>query len=59
MGKKILDVNIEVSNKSGPTGKQRGQLDNTKIKDTFNWKPNYLTYEKSIMDYLGEHENLR
>ena len=57
--KKILDVDIEVSNKSGPTGKQRGQLDNTKIKNTFNWKPNYLTYEKSIMDYLGEHENLR
>ena len=57
--KKLMQIDVETKSKLGPTGKQRGQLDNTKIKEIFNWKLNYLTYEESVMDYIGEHENLR
>lgn len=57
--KSLLKMDVETKSKLGPTGKQRGKLDNTKIKEIFNWKLNYLTYEESIMDYIGEHENLR
>lgn len=57
--KNLLQIDIETECKLGPTGKQRGQLDNNKIKQVFNWGLKYGTYEESIMDYIGEHENLR
>ena len=57
--KKILQVDIETNKKLGPTGKSRGKLNNEKIKNMFKWKLLYNTYEESILDYLGDYENLR
>ena len=57
--KKILQADIETNQKLGPTGKSRGKLNNEKIKNTFTWELLYNTYEESILDYLGDYENLR
>ena len=52
--KEILNIPIEVENKLGPTGEPRGMLDSSKVKKTFKWEPQYLTYEEAIKDYFEE-----
>ena len=53
--KDILNFNIETSNKSGPTGKDRGTLDTSKIKKIYNWESNFKNYEETIIDYFNTH----
>lgn len=52
--KSILGLDIEVENKLGPTGKARGDLNVDKVKRTFDWQPNFKTYEKAIEHYFRE-----
>lgn len=53
--KDILNFDIETITKSGPTGKDRGVLDNSKIKTIYNWKSNFQNYEETIIDYFNIH----
>lgn len=53
--KDILNFDIETTIKSGPTGKDRGILDNSKIKITYDWKSNFKNYEETIIDYFNTY----
>jgi len=53
LSSEILKIDIETTTKSGPTGKPRGRLDNSKLMNTFNWKPKFNTYEETIKDYFN------
>ena len=53
--KDILKFNIETSTKSGPTGKDRGTLDTSKIKQVYNWEPLFKNYEETIIDYFNTY----
>lgn len=53
--KEILNFDIETITKSGPTGKDRGILDTSKIKTTYNWKSNFKNYEDTIVDYFNTY----
>jgi nucleoside-diphosphate-sugar epimerase len=53
--KEILNFDIETSTKSGPTGKDRGTLDTSKIKTTYNWESNFKNYEETIIDYFNTY----
>ena len=56
---KIYPKDFVVNNKLGPTGKQRGALDSSKLFNTFGVRLKYNTYEETIRDYYGKYENLR
>lgn len=49
----ILGFSIETVTKSGPTGKDRGILDTSKLKTTYNWESNFKNYEDTIIDYFN------
>ncbi len=53
--KEILNYDIETVNKSGPTGKDRGTLDTSKIKHIYNWNSQFKNYEETITDYFTIH----
>ena len=53
--KEILGFDIETVTKSGPTGKDRGILDSSKLMKTFNWESKYKNYEETIKDYFNEY----
>jgi len=53
--KSILGYDIKIHNKLGPTGKERGDLNTDNIKKTFDWQPNFRTYEKAIEHYFREY----
>jgi nucleoside-diphosphate-sugar epimerase len=53
--KEILNFNIETSTKSGPTGKDRGTLDTSKIKRIYNWESNFKNYDETIIDYFNNY----
>jgi len=53
--KEILEFDIETITKSGPTGKDRGTLDSSKLMKTFNWESKYKNYEETIKDYFNKY----
>lgn len=53
--KDILNFDIETTTKSGPTGKDRGILDTSKLKITYNWEPTFKNYEETIIDYFNTY----
>ena len=56
---KIYPKYFGINYKLGPTGKERGTLDSTKLFNTFNVELKFKTYESSIRDYYLKYENLR
>ena len=54
---KIYPKNFEYINKLGPTGKARGSLDSTKLRETFDLSPMYTSYEQMIEDYYSIYES--
>lgn len=54
----ILHKNIETTTKSGPTGKDRGLLDSSKLFKTFNWKPSFNSYEETIINYFNKYNRI-
>tara|TARA_B100001939_G_scaffold280769_1_gene249496 strand:- start:1730 stop:2677 length:948 start_codon:yes stop_codon:yes gene_type:complete len=53
--KNILGFEIETINKSGPTGKNRGTLDSSKLAQVYNWNSQYKNYKETIIDYFNEY----
>lgn len=53
--KEILNFDIETTTKSGPTGKDRGTLDTSKIRKMYNWEPTFKNYEDTIIDYFNTY----
>ena len=53
--KNILGYEIETINKSGPTGKDRGTLDSSKLMEVYNWNSQYKNYKETIIDYFNEY----
>jgi len=54
--KNILGFDIKTVTKSGPTGKDRGTLNSSKLKNTFKWESIYSSYEDTIRDYFSIHK---
>jgi len=53
--KNILGYEIETINKSGPTGKDRGTLDSSKLMEVYNWNSQYKNYKETIIDYFNQY----
>jgi nucleoside-diphosphate-sugar epimerase len=48
---------FDVQYKSGPTGKPRGLLSNTKLTKTFGIQFSYNNYKETVRDYYRKYEN--
>ena len=48
---------FDVQYKSGPTGKPRGLLSNTKLTETFGIQFSYNNYKETVRDYYRKYEN--
>lgn len=54
---KVYPGPIQTKNKLGPTGKPRGSLNCTKLKEVFSVNFNYNTYYDTLKDYYNKYEN--